>query len=256
MLTNAKGDRFLFHLIFGLVVKMTSNPLIAYKSNALVEASYKLTLQEQRFLLLCISRLNSGTDVASPELQKTMTITAAEYFDSFPDMGRKNAEVQLQEAIDRLWDRSIILKDDEKREEFRWIQYRAQYARGEGKAQITFSDAVMPYLTQLKGQFTRVVIKNISNLSRSYSIRIYEILQQFRSTGERIIALDDFKSSLMLDGKYKDFKTLNRDLINPCVDELNKKSDLAVTVETIKKGRTVVALHFRFKEDKQIKMTI
>ncbi|MBA1974577.1 replication initiation protein, partial [Escherichia coli] len=192
---------------------MTSNPLIAYKSNALVEASYKLTLQEQRFLLLCISRLNSGTDVASPELQKTMTITAAEYFDSFPDMGRKNAEVQLQEAIDRLWDRSIILKDDEKREEFRWIQYRAQYARGEGKAQITFSDAVMPYLTQLKGQFTRVVIKNISNLSRSYSIRIYEILQQFRSTGERIIALDDFKSSLMLDGKYKDFKTLNRDLI-------------------------------------------
>ncbi|ETE03493.1 initiator RepB protein, partial [Escherichia coli LAU-EC8] len=210
MLTNAKGDRFLFHLIFGLVVKMTSNPLIAYKSNALVEASYKLTLQEQRFLLLCISRLNSGTDVASPELQKTMTITAAEYFDSFPDMGRKNAEVQLQEAIDRLWDRSIILKDDEKREEFRWIQYRAQYARGEGKAQITFSDAVMPYLTQLKGQFTRVVIKNISNLSRSYSIRIYEILQQFRSTGERIIALDDFKSSLMLDGKYKDFKTLNK----------------------------------------------
>ena len=60
----------------------------------------------------------------------------------------------------------------------------------------------------------------------------------------------------MLDGKYKDFITLNRDLIKPCVDELNKKSDLAVTVETIKKGRTVVALHFRFKEDKQIKMTI
>ncbi|MDF3646401.1 replication initiation protein, partial [Enterobacter hormaechei] len=95
-----------------------------------------------------------------------------------------------------------------------------------------------------------------SNLSRSYSIRIYEILQQFRSTGERIIALDDFKSSLMLDGKYKDYKTLNRDQIKPCVDEQNKKSDLAVTVETIKKGRTVVALHFRSKEDKQIKMTI
>ncbi|MCV4625529.1 replication initiation protein [Escherichia coli] len=227
--------------------------LIAYKSNALVEASYKLTLQEQRFLLLCISRLKSGADA---ELQKTMTITAAEYFDSFPDMGRKNAEVQLQEAIDRLWDRSIILKDDEKREEFRWIQYRAQYARGEGKAQITFSDAVMPYLTQLKGQFTRVVIKNISNLSRSYSIRIYELLQQFRSTGERIIALDDFRSMLDIEHKYQTYKSLNQQLLRPCVDELNQKSDLAVTLETIKKGRTVVALHFRFKEDKQIKMTI
>ena len=230
--------------------------LIAYKSNALVEASYKLTLQEQRCLLLCIGRLKSGSDAESTELQKTMTVTAEEYFDSFPDMGRKNAEVQLQEAIDRLWDRSIILKDDEKREEFRWIQYRAQYAKGEGKAQITFSDAVMPYLTQLKGQFTRVVIKNISNLSRSYSIRIYELLQQFRSTGERIIALDDFRSMLDIEHKYQTYKSLNQQLLRPCVDELNQKSDLAVTLETIKKGRTVVALHFRFKEDKQIKMTI
>ena len=114
----------------------------------------------------------------------------------------------------------------------------------------------MPYLTQLKGQFTRVIIKNISNLSRSYSIRIYELLQQFRSTGERIIALDDFRSMLDIEHKYQTYKSLNQQLLRPCVDELNQKSDLAVTLETIKKGRTVVALHFRFKEDKQIKMTI
>lgn len=104
----------------------------------------------------------------------------------------------------------------------------------------------MPYLTQLKGQFTKVVIKNISRLSRSYSIRIYEILQQFRSTGERFIALDDFRSMLQIDEKYNDFKTLNRSLIKPSIAELNQKSDLAVTVEPIKKGRTVVALRFLF----------
>lgn len=57
--------------------------LIAYKSNALVEASYKLTLQEQRFLLLCISRLQSGVDAPPPELQKTMTITAVEFLIHF-----------------------------------------------------------------------------------------------------------------------------------------------------------------------------
>ncbi|WP_159189993.1 replication initiation protein, partial [Escherichia coli] len=108
--------------------------------------------QEQRFLLLCIRRLKSGADAASSELQKNLIITAEEYFNSFPDMGRKNAEIQLQEAVDRLWDRSILLKDDEKREEFRWIQRRAQYLKGEAKVQITFSDSVMPYLTQLQGQ--------------------------------------------------------------------------------------------------------
>ncbi len=55
--------------------------LIAYKSNALIEASYKLTLQEQRFLLVCISRLKSG--FPSPDEQKTMTITAAGFHDAF-----------------------------------------------------------------------------------------------------------------------------------------------------------------------------
>ncbi|GAS21885.1 replication initiation protein [Salmonella enterica] len=230
--------------------------LVAYKSNALIEASYKLTLQEQRFLLVCISRLKSGEDAPSSDEQKTMTITAAEFHSAFPDMGRQNAETKLKEAIDRLWDRSVIIKNEEKREEFRWVQYRAQYFKGEAKVEITFSDAIMPYLTQLKGQFTRVVVKNVSSLSSTYSIRIYELLQQFRSTGDRTISLDDFRSILELEDKYSDFKILNRDLIKPAIAELNEKSDLAVTGETVKKGRTVVALRFRFKEDKQIKMAV
>lgn len=230
--------------------------LIAYKSNALIEASYKLTLQEQRFLLVCISRLKSGEDAPSSDEQKTMTITAAEFHEAFPDMGRQHAEAKLREAIDRLWDRSVIIRDENKREEFRWVQYRGQYLKGEARVEITFSDAIMPYLTQLKGQFTRVVVKNVSSLSSTYSIRIYELLQQFRSTGDRTIALDDFRSMLDLDDKYADFKILNRDLIKPAIAELNEKSDLTVAVETLKKGRKVTALRFRFKEDKQIKMAL
>lgn len=230
--------------------------LIAYKSNALIEASYKLTLQEQRFLLVCISRLKSGEDAPSSDEQKTMTITAAEFHEAFPDMGRQHAETKLREAIDRLWDRSVIIRDENKREEFRWVQYRGQYLKGEARVEITFSDAIMPYLTQLKGQFTRVVVKNVSSLSSTYSIRIYELLQQFRSTGDRTIALDDFRSMLDLDDKYADFKILNRDLIKPAIAELNEKSDLTVAIETVKKGRKVTALRFRFKEDKQIKMAL
>lgn len=230
--------------------------LIAYKSNALIEASYKLTLQEQRFLLVCISRIKSGDDAPSADVQKNMTITASEFHDAFPDMGKQHAEAKLKEAIDRLWDRSIIIRDKDKREEFRWVQYRAQYLKGESKVQITFSDAIMPYLTQLKGQFTRVVVKNVSSLSSTYSIRLYEMLQQFRSSGDRTISLEDFRSILDLEEKYSDFKILNRALIKPAIAELNEKSNLAVTVETIKQGRSVTALRFRFKEDKQIKIPI
>ncbi|EDT8261962.1 replication initiation protein [Salmonella enterica] len=228
--------------------------LIAYKSNALIEASYKLTLQEQRFLLVCISRLKSGDNAPHPDEQKKMIITASEFYEAFPDMGRQHAEAKLKEAIDRIWDRSIIIKSNDEREEFRWVQHRIQYLKGEGKVQITFSDSIMPYLTQLKGQFTRVIVKNVSSLSSSYSIRIYELLQQFRNTGDRTISIDDFRTMLAVDNKYHQFKDLNKMIIKPSIAELNEKSDLAVTVETIKEGRTVVALRFKFKEDKQIRM--
>jgi plasmid replication initiation protein len=231
------------------------NDLIAYKSNALVEASYKLTLQEQRFLLICIGKLNPQAEVPD----KTLTITATEFYEAFPDMGRQNAETKLKEAIDRLWDRSIIIRqerlNEQVREEFRWVQYRAQYLTGEAKVMITFSDAIMPYLTQLKGQFTRVIVKNVSSLSSAYSIRIYELLQQFRSVGDRTITVDDFRSMLGTDDKYPQFKELNKMIIKPAVIELNKKSDLTVTVETVKKGRTVIALHFKFQESKKITAT-
>jgi plasmid replication initiation protein len=230
--------------------------LIAYKANALTDASYKLSLQEQRFLLVCISRLDSRVGASPPETQKTMTVTSAEFYEAFPDIGRQNAETNLKEAVDRLWDRSVIIRTEGKREEFRWVQYRAQYLTGEARVEITFSDAIMPYLTQLQGQFTKVIVKNMSSLSSVYSIRIYELLQRFRSTGDRTISLDDFRSMLGLEGKYQTFKSLNQLLLKPAIAELNEKSDLAVTVETVKKGRTVVALRFRFKEDKQIRMAI
>lgn len=230
--------------------------LIACKSNALTDASYKLSLQEQRFLLVCISRIDSRVGAPPPDTQKTMTITATEFHEAFPDMGRQNAEAKLKEAIDRLWDRSVIIRTEGKREEFRWVQYRAQYLTGEAKVEITFSDAIMPYLTQLQGQFTKVVVKNISSLSSVYSIRIYELLQRFRGTGDRTISIDDFRSMLDLEDKYSDFKILNRALIKPSIAELNEKTNLVVDVETVKKGRKVTALRFRFKEDNQIRMAV
>ncbi|PHM33610.1 RepB family plasmid replication initiator protein [Xenorhabdus mauleonii] len=226
--------------------------LIAYKSNALIEASYKLTLQEQRVLLMCIGRLNPQDE--SPE--NTFQVSANEFYLAFPDMGRENAERRLQEAIERLWDRTILItKKDEKRE-IRWIQEKAKYFSGEGKSEIVFADSIMPYLTQLKGQFTKIAIKNVAALKRTYSIRIYELLQQFKQTGDRTIYLEDLRSILGIEDKYKTFKSLNQLLLIPAIKELNEKSDLVVSVDTVKKGRTVVALHFQFKEDKQIKMVI
>lgn len=226
--------------------------LIAYKSNALIEASYKLTLQEQRVLLMCIGKINPQAE--TPE--RTFQLTADEFFLAFPDMNRKHAEQRLQEAIDRLAERWIHINWKDNKEEIRWIQRKAKYFTGEGKIEISFSDYIMPYLTQLTQQFTSIAVKNVSALKSVYSIRLYELLMQFKKTGDRLISVRDFRSMLGLDEKYREFKRLNDSLLKPAVKELNEKSDLIVSVDLVKKGREVVALHFHFKEDKQIKMNL
>lgn len=226
--------------------------LIAYKSNALIEASYKLTLQEQRVLLMCIGKINPTDDVP----KKVFELTAEEFYLAFPYMNRSHAERRLQEAIDRLWDRTITINWKDKSEKIRWIQSQAKYFDGEGKISIVFSDLIIPYLTQLTQQFTAITVKNVSSLKSTYSIRIYELLMQFKKTGDRLISIDDFRMMLGVDDKYNEFKMLNRDLLKPAIKELNEKSDLIVSVDLIKKGREVVALHFKFREDKQIKIKL
>jgi len=226
--------------------------LIAYKSNALIEAGYKLTLQEQRLLLTCIGKLNPRLENAEKKFQ----LTAHDFYLAFPDMGKANAERHLQDAIERLSDRWIFLRNKKEQREIRWIQEKAKYFDGEGKVELIFSDSIMPYLTQLTQQFTAIVVKNVSALKRTYSIRIYELLMQFQKTGNRLIKIDDFRVMLGLDNKYSDFKILNRSVIKPAIKELNEKSDIIVNVDIIKKGRSAVSLHFKFKQDKQIKMII
>ncbi|MBI6550121.1 replication initiation protein [Xenorhabdus lircayensis] len=228
------------------------NNLIAYKSNALIEASYKLTLQEQRVLLMCIGKLNPTSEI--PE--KIFQLTAEEFYLAFPNMGTGNAERHLQDAVDKLAERWIQIHWKNKKEEIRWIQQKAKYFGGEGKIELTFSDSIMPYLTQLKGQFTSIAVKNVSALKRTYSIRIYELLMQFKATGDRLISVDDFRSMMGLEDKYSKFAELNKFVIKPAIKELNDKSDLVVTVNIVKKGRIASALHFQFRQDNQIKIAI
>lgn len=221
------------------------NNLVVYKANALIEASYKLTLQEQRILLICIAKLNPR----DTNLNKIFEITSQEFLNAFPNIGKKHAEERLQEAIDKLAERWIHVYTDNEKRRIRWIQEEAKYFNGEGKVEIVFSDSIMPYLTQLKGQFTSIILKNISSLKSNYSIRIYELLMQFKIIGSRTITITKLRSILEVEDKYKTFKSFNQWVIQPSIKELNKKSNLTISIQTIKTGRNVKSLQFDFKEN-------
>ncbi|MGO3391797.1 MAG: replication initiation protein [Lactococcus lactis] len=150
----------------------------------------------------------------------------------------------------------IILKDEHEEVKLRWIQKGVKKLKGEGAVVITWTDEVLKYISSLQNRFTTYKLRHIAELQSSHSIRLYELLMKFSSTGERVIYLDDFKSALGISDKYPTFKELNRRVIKASVDELNQRSDLIISYETIKKGRSVAALSFEFKKSAQLKMDI
>jgi plasmid replication initiation protein len=225
------------------------NNLSVSKSNNLIDASYQLNVQAQKLVLACLGKVDPRG-----EIPKEMRLTAAEYAEI---MGiTHNARRDLYKAADTLFDAVIILKDEQEEVKLRWIQKGVKKLKGDGAVVITWTDEVLKYISQLKSRFTTYKLRSIANLQSAHSIRLYELLMRFNATHSRVISLDDFRSALGLDDKYPEFKILNRAVIKPSVEELNQRSDLVISYETIKKGRNVAALAFTFKQNKQMKMDI
>ncbi|HDV0780465.1 replication initiation protein [Gallibacterium anatis] len=214
--------------------------LAVYKDNYLIEASYRLTLMEQRIMLYAISRLNPK------EPQREHSFYVDELLRFFPDIEPSSAYRALREAVYKLSERWVRTEHPEYIKEFRWVSSRT-YFKDEGRIDIAFTPEIMPYLSQLEKQFTKYQLKNISAFKGSYSIRLYELLTQYISTGNRTINLEDLRDWLKIEDKYPEFKEFNRCVIKPAIKEINDKSDLLVSVEPIKRGRTIYALKFTIR---------
>ena len=164
----------------------------------------------------------------------------------FPEISMDNAYKQIQAAIKRIYERSVRTEDSNRVTEFRWVSSRT-YFKKEGRFRIAMTDEVMPYLTQLKGQFTQYQLKNIAYFNSVHSIRIYELITQYRNVGSREITLENLKKWLQVEENYSRWNNFKARVLEPAITEINDKSDLFIDIEQIKRGRSVYALNFTIK---------
>lgn len=217
------------------------------KHNQLIEASYHLTLEEQRLILSCIAKIDPRENVDFPD---EITITAKEYAKNF-GINLSDSYRCLKRAGDNLFNQTIKLSNDVGNGKLRWI-YRIHYFDGEARISVKFSPDVKPYLGQLSGMFSSYKLRNVGRITSTHAIRLYELLNQWRSSGKRYIHIDEFKDMLVLGDKYPKYADLRRWVIEPGINEVNKKSDLNVSFSVEKKGRKVHTLKFDFSSKKQV----
>lgn len=223
--------------------------LTVCKANTVIEAGYRLSLNEQRVVLACIGQVNS-----IEELLKTdeFELNAKEFSRLF-DISEDRAYSELKEIAKNLYQRSLTIYNPDPRRpklkklETRWIS-SIGYMPDEGKIVLTFAEKILPYLSGLKGNFTKYELKHIGNMNSIYAIRLYELLMQWKSTGKREIEIEWLKKQFELDDSYNRLDNFKRRVIEPAVKDINTHSNFTVAWEQRKTGRSVTHLIFTFAE--------
>ena len=254
--------------------------------NKLIRASYKLTVNEIRLILVAVSQMPKDDEPVDPK--KAYYITK----NDFVRLGvePKNVARDIRSACKDLLSRVITIKtpigdldthwvhnvlhfksevferlkkehpDAESDEEFisslrlhNLMDSLPMIANSDDNliARVVLHEDIIPYISQLREQFTQLMLDDVVDFGSFYSYRIYLMMMQFRSTGICTIKINDLREALDLKDKYEATKDLKVRVIDTAVDEINEKSPFNVTYEMTKTGRKFTHLVLKFKPKKK-----
>jgi plasmid replication initiation protein len=211
------------------------------KSNALIEASYKLYASEKRVILFLASMIK-------PEDKdfKRYKLSIKE-FAKISGLKHKGEYAQVREITKRLINRFLEIQTPNGILQTSWLS-SAEYIEGSGEVILQFDSNLKPFLLQLRERFTRYNLGQAIRLKSIYSIRIYELLKQYEKIGERVMMVDDLRHKLGLEkGQYRNFNSFKVYVLSSAQSELAEKTDISFEFEEIKIGRRVGKIRFFIK---------
>lgn len=258
--------------------------------NKLIRASYKLTVNEIRLILVAISQMPKNDEPVDPK--KAYYITK----NDFVRLGvePKNVARDIRSACKDLLSRVITIKTPIGDLDTHWVhnvlhfksevfeRLKKEYPDAESDeefisslrlhnlmdslpmiansddnliARVVLHEDIIPYISQLREQFTQLMLDDVVDFGSFYSYRVYLMMMQFRSTGICTIKINDLREALDLKDKYEATKDLKVRVIDTAVDEINEKSPFNVTYEMTKTGRKFTHLVLKFKPKKKNTIT-
>src|SRR5574344_1651867 len=141
------------------------------KHNKLIEANYKLTLQEQKLILV----LSAAIEKEDRDFKKCI-FSVTELAERLV-LDKRAYYTELKEITEKLISKVIKIKEPNGLLQMSWLS-SAQYYDNTGKVELSFDEKLKPYLLQLSSHFTKLELKKLVSLNSVYAVRIYELLKQ------------------------------------------------------------------------------
>ena len=220
------------------------------KANDLIQKSrFSLSLLQQKIVLYLISQISVfDTDFKLYEfdIREFCQVCGIDY-----DSGGNYA--YLKEQIKEIRDKSIWIKLPDGRETLlAWIE-KPYISENSGKIQIRLDRDMIPYLLQLKENFTKYELIYTLHFKSKYSIRLYELVKSIHyhdlEPYERIYTIEELQTILDA-GIYKTYQHFRENVLDKAVAEINEYSDKSISYEAIRVGRKIgkIKLHIESKD--------
>lgn len=218
------------------------------KSNRLNSANYNLALQEVRLVQLGIIKARETGQGFS--LENPLRIYATQFAGIF-GMTPSGAYQALYKAADNLMDREIVFVDqsDGAKVRSRWLQ-RIKYLEDQGAVEFVFTVDVEHEIMRLDGEkqfFTQYALSQTAGMRSIYSLRLYELLIQWRRrVYTPVFDLLTFRRQMSVpDSLYAQYSDFRKRVLEPAIKDIHKRTNMQIEFEPVKAGRTITGLRFK-----------
>lgn len=213
------------------------------KSNALIRASYRLTLLELRIILFGISKLNPKR-----ELPLRHSVNCHEMAD-FYELKVSDLWRQVKEAFcERFFDRKITLKEGNITIISRWI-YEIKIDEEAKILNYVYNPSIVPHLSQLERGFTNYGLQYIAQMKSMYSIRFYEwsilhlnAAQKNKISYQKTVA--ELKEDLAIEGKYTQLGDFKKNVLEAAKKEISELTNIDFDFYIEKRGNHLQYIGF------------
>ena len=213
--------------------------------NRVVECYRSMSLDEKRLFIMA-TPLARTTKISSND---PVFISSSE-FSKECGIDLSTAYTALELASERLFTRFFGYTNAEgDRVKMRWLN-KVIYKAGQGGSELYFTDEVLLLLREFDAlnPYTKYKKEVVLRLKKDYSLDFYHLAKKHQAMGGFQISLDELFQQLGLPESYQDLSNLKKRVIKPSLDEITANTDIDLSYENVKRGRSVVGFKFTVKE--------
>lgn len=236
--------------------------------NSLITSIAKMDKTPLKMFELAVSYINTE----EPPKDHTVYLSKEELF-AFFKVSDNDKHSRFKQAVENM-QKQAFFKIKEKKEhgfEFenivpipyvKWTDYHDEVT-------IRFSPEIMPYLINLKNNFTQHALSDISELNSKHSIILYRWLsmnynqyehysykggrreEQVEAYRNPSISIRELREMTDIVNEYKLFADLEKWILKKPLEEINDHTSFTVTYDKVKKGRSIDSIVFHITKKRR-----